>query len=158
MSAVIRPDDVFDNWWDIDSADNVEFFPVIEGHKVFAFNCQKPTSEDTFALERRLECFVFIEILVDLYSSVFLATRIGVSIKLASSWPHELTCAAKRCVLVLGIGVDNEVILANHREISTTWSKFNELCGQFTDPELFYILRFDDLTIFRLFISTLEKL
>jgi hypothetical protein len=61
--------------------------------------------------------------------------------------PHEVTTLAKGRILELRVGVDDEVCVANHGEVSSRGRESHILSKCFTDSQVFDVLWLDSLSI-----------
>ena len=72
--------------------------------------------------------------------------------------PNKFLSVAKCRILVLGVSVNNEVVLAQYGKVASTWREFHTGSGHLTDSKLLHVLRVDDLSVLGLFICTFHQL
>lgn len=116
----------------IDSPDNIEIIPIVESDEVFAFDCKKSASEDSFVSKCRLKCFVFTKVPIDLHSSVFKLNSKRMRLSRVMRRPHQIATWSKSSILKLWVSINDEIIVTNDSEITTSWSEFDSLGKCFT--------------------------
>ena len=67
--------------------------------------------------------------------------------------PDEISRLAECGILVLRIGVNDEIVLTLNSEVPASGRELNSLWVYFADAEFFHILRLYDLTVFGLLIG-----
>lgn len=124
--TILTPNDMLELSRQIDSSHHSIFFPVIESDEIFASNCQKSSTEESFIRKCSFESLIFSKILIHFHSTIFCAASISMCLLLSLiSCPDQVICLTKSSILILWIRIDNEIVFTHDGEVSARGSELD---------------------------------